>query len=105
MANAIREDAERVRLYHEDLKSRVASGERDASTRYEHLAIADTQAAADVFEPVYEPTWKNQPWAGREQSGIPPDTMNQSVAEKAWELLDQSVTDLGDKPGGKGTAL
>lgn len=42
--------------YTQALNSFLAQGDRDVAAIYEHLAIADIQAAADVLRPVYDET-------------------------------------------------
>lgn len=75
--------------YAEALKSFQAAGDHNISDIYEHLAIADIQAAADVLHPVYEQTQGRDGYISLECSPYLANDTEATVAEalRLWQAV------------------
>ena len=65
--------------------------ELDAETVYEKLAIADIQAATDLFRPIYDSTNKRDGYVSLEVSPLLADNTDNTVAEakRLFEMVDR----------------
>ncbi len=75
--------------YTEELRSLEGADDRDAMEIYEHLAIADIQAAADVLRPVYDATDRHDGYVSLEVSPyLARDTQGTTdEARRLWRLV------------------
>jgi transaldolase/glucose-6-phosphate isomerase len=69
----------------------LAQGDRDAGEIYEHLAIADIRAAADVLASVYKDTHRRDGYVSLECSPFLADDTEATVAEaqRLWKAVDR----------------
>jgi len=77
--------------YAEAIAQFLASGDRDEGEIYEHLAIADIQAAADVLAPVYAETEGRDGYVSLECSPYLANDTEATVAEaqRLWRIVDR----------------
>jgi transaldolase/glucose-6-phosphate isomerase len=77
--------------YKEALKHFQAQGDHSISNIYEHLAIADIQAAADVLRPVYDATKGRDGYISLECSPYLANDTDATIteAERLWKAVDR----------------
>ena len=73
------------------IKDFLAGGDRDTAEIYEHLVIADIQAAADVLRPVYDATHGRDGYVSLECSPLVADDTEATVKEAIhlWETVNR----------------
>ena len=78
--------------YKEALKQFQAQGDHGISDIYEHLAIADIQAAADVLRPVYDATKGHDGYISLECSPYLANDTDATIAEalRLWKAVDRA---------------
>ena len=78
--------------YKEALKQFQAQGDHGISDIYEHLAIADIQAAADVLWPVYDATKGHDGYISLECSPYLANDTDATIAEalRLWKAVDRA---------------
>ena len=78
--------------YKEALKQFQAQGDHGISDIYEHLAIADLQAAADVLRPVYDATKGHDGYISLECSPYLANDTDATIAEalRLWKAVDRA---------------
>lgn len=77
--------------YKKALKDFQAQGDHGISDIYEHLAIADIQAAADVLRPVYDATQGRDGYISLECSPYLANDTQATIAEaeRLWKVVDR----------------
>jgi transaldolase/glucose-6-phosphate isomerase len=77
--------------YKEALKQFQAQGDHSISDIYEHLAIADIQAAADVLRPVYDATERRDGYISLECSPYLANDTDATIreAQRLWKAVDR----------------
>ncbi|MGO9389704.1 bifunctional transaldolase/phosoglucose isomerase [Rhodoblastus sp.] len=78
--------------YADALKQFLAEGDRGVSEIYEHLAIADIRAAADILRPVHEQTQGRDGYVSLECSPYLANDTEATVAEalRLWQAVERS---------------
>jgi transaldolase/glucose-6-phosphate isomerase len=78
--------------YKEALKQFQAQGDHGISGIYEHLAIADIQAAADVLRPVYDKTQGRDGYISLECSPYLANDTDATIveAQRLWKAVDRA---------------
>jgi transaldolase/glucose-6-phosphate isomerase len=77
--------------YDEGFKTLAGKGDHDAQDIYEHLAIEDIQAAADLLRPVYDATGKHDGYVSLEVSPYLALRTDDTIAEarRLWKAVDR----------------
>jgi transaldolase/glucose-6-phosphate isomerase len=77
--------------YQQALQRLIESGETDAKTLYEHLAVEDIQTTADIFRPVYEQADRRDGYVSLEVSPhLSRDTQGTlDEARRLWRWIDR----------------